>query len=151
MFQLTVDSMPLLNLPPVCTAQPAPRKAFCDEHCKEMEEHNIPTTLKEFISYCKGMCLRREILINKLGLFRANCINCEEQLHFGFNYFIYEPLGFLLLGDDDQALDENLDPGAAVFDHTYAQDARTCIEDHGICMITLLMRTNSMKYNIRMT
>ena len=41
--------MPLLNLPEVCTKEPAPGKAFCFGHATSLEEEGtVPTKLKDF-------------------------------------------------------------------------------------------------------
>ena len=51
--QVTVDEIPHLHLPDVCTESPLPRKAFCQEHCQLLEKHapQIPTGLREFLKY----------------------------------------------------------------------------------------------------
>ena len=40
--------------PQDCTNSPSYGKAFCEEHCLLLESLNIPTNLREFISYCKA-------------------------------------------------------------------------------------------------
>ncbi len=51
--QVTVNEIPHLHLPDVCTESPLPRKAFCREHCQFLKENapEIPTGLREFLKY----------------------------------------------------------------------------------------------------
>ena len=39
-------------LPQDCTNAPKNGKAFCDEHCEQVEKLDIPTGLRQFIAYC---------------------------------------------------------------------------------------------------
>ena len=50
-----MEQIPALSLPDVCTLSPKRGKAFCEEHCRVMEEHvpPVPTDLRKFINYCK--------------------------------------------------------------------------------------------------
>ncbi|KAK6169667.1 hypothetical protein SNE40_020669 [Patella caerulea] len=49
--QNTVDGVPLINFPDVCTEEPEPGSAFCPDHFKLMEKSKIPTSLKGFLKY----------------------------------------------------------------------------------------------------
>jgi len=39
-------------VPHDCTNAPATNKAFCSAHCSQLEELNVPTGLREFITFC---------------------------------------------------------------------------------------------------
>ena len=56
-LQHTVEGIPSINLPDVCTNSPVSGKAFCIEHCKYIKDMklNIPTGLKDFLSYCGAL------------------------------------------------------------------------------------------------
>ena len=53
-LQQTVEGIPALNLPDVCTASPECGKAFCSEHCKLLQRDapTVPVELKEFLKFC---------------------------------------------------------------------------------------------------
>ena len=52
--QQSVQGIPALNLPDVCTASPERNKAFCSEHCQLLNRDapNVPTGLKDFLKFC---------------------------------------------------------------------------------------------------
>lgn len=51
----TINGMPLVNYPDVCTNEPESQKsAFCSSHARLAKRHHIPTNLREFVhDYCK--------------------------------------------------------------------------------------------------
>jgi hypothetical protein len=44
--------MPLINYPDVCTASCCYGKAFCEEHCRVVEEAGYPSDLRAFLKVC---------------------------------------------------------------------------------------------------
>lgn len=45
--------MPLLNYPDVCTSPCAYGKAFCKDHCTEVEKAGYPTDVRGFLKACR--------------------------------------------------------------------------------------------------
>ena len=49
----TVEELPLLNYPNVCTNEPINQNnAFCLYHFEEAKKHNVPSNLRDFLRYC---------------------------------------------------------------------------------------------------
>ena len=46
-----------LNYVNACPNQPEPGRVFCADHCQSAESKSVPTSLKEFTMYSKGMCV----------------------------------------------------------------------------------------------
>ena len=46
-----------LNYVNACPNQPEPGRVFCADHCQSAESKSVPTSLKEFTKYSKGMCV----------------------------------------------------------------------------------------------
>ena len=46
-----------LNYVNACPNQPEPGRVFCADHCQSAESKSVPTTLKEFTKYSKGICV----------------------------------------------------------------------------------------------
>ena len=47
----------VLNYVNACPNQPEPGRVFCADHCQSAESKSVPTTLKEFTKYSKGICV----------------------------------------------------------------------------------------------
>ena len=50
-IKTTVEGMPRLNFPDVCTDEPMFGKAFCMYHCTTTESKDIPTDLKKYLQF----------------------------------------------------------------------------------------------------
>ena len=53
-IQYQVQQIPALSMPDVCTNQPHPGQAFCEQHCQLMRQHSppIPTDIRGFLRHC---------------------------------------------------------------------------------------------------
>jgi hypothetical protein len=63
LFQQSVEDIPALNLPDVCTMSPERGKAFCRQHCELLQRDapDVPLGLKDFLKFCgvqAGICVR---------------------------------------------------------------------------------------------
>lgn len=54
LFQQSVEGIPALNLPDVCTMSPERGKAFCRQHCEllQIDTPEVPLGLKDFLKFC---------------------------------------------------------------------------------------------------
>ena len=79
-----------LNYVNACPNQPEPGRVFCADHCQSAESKSVPTTLKEFTKYSKGICICGQagsntvlfiMLLSSLWLHAQNTqIGCRTSL-----------------------------------------------------------------------
>ena len=74
-----------LNYVNACPNQPEPSKVFCADHCKCAESRGVPTSLKEFTKYSKGMWIRTSRIPYCIMLL-SSMLECTENPNWMKNY-----------------------------------------------------------------
>ena len=60
--------------------QPEPGRVFCADHCQSAETKDVPTTLKEFTKYSKGICACGQAGLNTVLLCLYGCMHKTPKL-----------------------------------------------------------------------
>ena len=70
----------MLSLPDVCTEPPAHGQAFCDEHCKFLQQQapDVPTGLRDFLRFCGVLNDGKYLIVNVY-----NCLQVEFVGEYG--------------------------------------------------------------------
>ena len=93
----------MAGYPSVCTKEPVHRHAFCPDHCKIVEEQNVPTRLREFLKYAgvieKGMYRFMKFHIDDkidnfwysmlCHVFNANILSFMYTKHVSFRFILW--------------------------------------------------------------
>lgn len=101
-LQYQVQQIPALSLPDVCTNQPRPGQAFCEQHCHLMQQHTppIPTDIRGFLRHCgvlKGQLYLKMITVIVIIIFITDDV---------------QPIPDDIEGSVDKLIEETLDATA---------------------------------------
>jgi len=59
MFTVKMEVDLSVSFPSVCPEELTPGQAFCDHHCKVVENEGIPSKLDLFLNHCKQKCAKK--------------------------------------------------------------------------------------------